>query len=109
MEPKPVQQQNDYVQVRDDLRKLQDDVAKLAASVAEGQRSNIGHLKDEIRKESRAVFERLCESGDAAITRARSASDKAIENVEHKIEERPFLSVVLLFLAGLLVGRMLDR
>ena len=47
--------------------------------------------------------------GDEAIDRAKEASGKAVENVEHKIEERPFLSIVLMFLAGLLVGRLLDR
>ena len=47
--------------------------------------------------------------GDEAFNRARDASSKAVHDVEHKIEERPFLSVVLMFLAGLLVGRLLDR
>ena len=100
---------NDYEQVREDLKKLQEDLSKLAKSVAEGQKSNISHLRDEIRRESLEAFDQVKQRGDEAITRARDAGGKAVENVEHQIEERPFLSVVLMFLAGVLVGRFLDR
>ncbi|MBY5936348.1 DUF883 family protein [Marinobacter nauticus] len=102
-------QQNEYEQVREDLRRLQEDMAKLTRSVAEGQKNNISHLRDEIRRESREAFDQVKRRGDEAIDRAKEASGKAVENVEHKIEERPFLSIVLMFLAGLLVGRLLDR
>ena len=83
--------QNEYEQVRQDLQQLREDLSKLTKAVADGQKSNISSLRDEIRRES------------------RDASSKAVHDVEHKIEERPFLSVVLMFLAGLLVGRLLDR
>ncbi|ABM20013.1 MULTISPECIES: DUF883 family protein [Marinobacter] len=102
-------QQNEYEQVREDLRRLQEDMAKLTRSVAEGQKNNISHLRDEIRRESREAFDQVKRRGDEALDRAKDVSGKAVENVEHKIEERPFLSIVLMFLAGLLVGRLLDR
>jgi len=98
-------QQNEYEQVREDLRRLQEDMAKLTRSVAEGQKNNISHL----RRESREAFDQVKRRGDEALDRAKDVSGKAVENVEHKIEERPFLSIVLMFLAGLLVGRLLDR
>ena len=102
-------QQNEYEQVREDLRRLQEDMAKLTRSVAEGQKNNISHLRDDIRRESREAFDQVKRRGDEALDRAKDVSGKAVENVEHKIEERPFLSIVLMFLAGLLVGRLLDR
>ncbi|MBN7771008.1 hypothetical protein KUV44_06960 [Marinobacter daepoensis] len=101
--------QSEYEQVREDLKRLQEDVAKLTKSIAEGQRNNISHLRDEIRRESLEAFDQVRQRGDEALDRAREASSRAVENVEHKIEERPFLSIVLMFLAGLLVGRLLDR
>ncbi len=51
--------QNDYEQVREDLRKLSEDLSKLTKSVAEGQKSNIISLRDEIRRESRAAFDQV--------------------------------------------------
>lgn len=101
--------QNDYEQVRDDIRKLSEDLSKLTKSVAEGQKSNISSLRDEIRRESRAAFDQVKQRGDEAIHRARDAGSKAVDDVEHRIEERPFLSIIIMFLAGLLVGRLLDR
>lgn len=101
--------QNDYEQVRQDLQQLREDLSKLTKTVTEGQKSNISHLRDEIRRESREAFDQVRQRGDEAINRARDASSKAVHDVEHKIEERPFLSIVIMFLAGLLVGRLLDR
>ncbi len=101
--------QNDYEQVRADLQKLREDLSQLTKNVAEGQKSNISSLRDEIRRESREAFDQVKQRGDAALHRARDASSKAVDDVEHKIEERPFLSIIIMFLAGLLVGRLLDR
>ncbi|MFN2360629.1 MAG: YqjD family protein [Marinobacter sp.] len=101
--------QNDYEQVREDVQKLREDLAKLTKSVADGQKNNISHLRDEIRRESREAFDQVKQRGDEAFNRARDAGTKAVDDVEHRIEERPFLSIVIMFLAGLLVGRFLDR
>ncbi|MDF0752638.1 hypothetical protein NLU14_20630 [Marinobacter sp. 71-i] len=101
--------QNDYEQVKEDLQKLRDDLSKLTKTVAEGQKSNISNLRDEIRRESREAFDQVRQRGDEAFNRARDAGSKAVHDAEHKIEERPFLSIVIMFLAGLLVGRLLDR
>ena len=101
--------QNEYEQVRQDLQQLREDLSKLTKAVADGQKSNISSLRDEIRRESREAFDQVRQHGDEAFNRARDASTKVVHDVEHKIEERPLLSVVLMFLAGLLVGRLLDR
>lgn len=101
--------QNDYEQVRADLQKLREDLSQLTKNVAEGQKSNISSLRDEIRRESREAFDQVKQRGDEAIHRARDAGSKAVDDVEHRIEERPFLSIIIMFLAGLLVGRLLDR
>lgn len=101
--------QNEYDQVKEDLQKLREDLSKLTKSVSEGQKNNISHLRDEIRRESREAFDQVKQRGDEAINRARDAGSKAVDDVEHKIEQRPFLSILIMFLAGLLVGRLLDR
>ncbi|MEX2474028.1 MAG: hypothetical protein WD429_02325, partial [Marinobacter sp.] len=47
--------------------------------------------------------------GEKSFASARKAGDKAIEGAGHKIEERPFLTVLIAFVAGLLLGKFLDR
>lgn len=101
--------QSDYDQVRDDIRMLREDLAKLTKSVADTQKGNISGLRDEIRRESQDALARVRKTGDEALSSARNAGEKAVHDVEHKIEERPFLSIIIMFLAGLLVGKLLDR
>jgi len=100
---------DDYARVKEDLQLLREDFASLTKSVAEGRTSSANNLKDEISREAHAVFDNLRKRGDAALTRATEAGSQTVENVEHKIEERPFLSIILMFLAGIIVGKMLDR
>lgn len=101
--------QDDYARVKDDLQVLREDMAALTKALAESQKASANNLKDEISREANAVFENLRKRGDAALTRATEAGSQTIGSVEHKIEERPFLSIILMFLAGVIVGKMLDR
>ncbi|MBW0147135.1 DUF883 family protein [Marinobacter arenosus] len=107
MEAKP--SQDEYDQVKQDLQKLREDLATLTKTVTESQKSNISSLRDEIRRESREALDQVRSRGNDALNRAKDAGDKAIHDVEHKIEERPFLSILIMFLAGILVGKLLDR
>ena len=101
--------QDDYNQVKSDLQALREDLAKLTRTVSESQKSNISSLRDEFRRESREALDQVRQKGDEALHRAKDAGDKAFHDVESKIEERPFLSIIIMFLAGILVGKMLDR
>lgn len=100
---------DDYGHVKEDLQLLREDLAALTKSVADGQQANANNLKDEISREAHAVFDNLRKRGDAALTRATKAGSQTVDNVEGKIGERPFLSIILMFLAGIIVGKMLDR
>lgn len=88
----------EYEQVKADMRALREDLAKLSKSVTEGQKNNLNSFRDEVRRESQE-----------AMDYARGASEKAMHEVEDRIAERPFLTVIILFLAGLVVGKLLDR
>ncbi|WP_111493964.1 MULTISPECIES: DUF883 family protein [Marinobacter] len=101
--------QDDYRRVKEDIQLLREDLAKLTKAFSENQKSNISGLRDEIRRESREALRHARERGDEVFNRAKEAGDKAIHDVEHKIEERPFLSVLIVFLVGLLVGKLMDR
>lgn len=101
--------QDDYARVKEDLQLLRDDLAALTKTVGDNRSSYAGHLKDEISRETRAVLDQLRKRGDEALSRATETGTKTVESVEHKIEERPFLSIILMFLAGIIVGKMLER
>jgi ElaB/YqjD/DUF883 family membrane-anchored ribosome-binding protein len=88
----------DYEQVKADLKALRDDLGKLSKSVADGQKSTINSFRDEVRRE-----------GQEALDYARGAGEKAVGEAEDRIAQRPFLTVIVLFLAGLVVGKLLDR
>lgn len=94
-----VKKQNaEYEQVKADLQTLREDLAKLSRSVAEGQKNSFNSFRDELRRE-----------GQEALDSARGYGEKAMHDVEERITERPFLTVIILFLAGLVVGKLLDR
>lgn len=112
--------QEDYDRVKNDLKTLQDDLAKLTRAVTEGQKAKVSNLRDEIRRESEEAYDDLRKRGDKAYSQAREAGEraygqardaggKAIQGAEHKIEERPFLTVLIAFVAGLLVSKLFDR
>ncbi|SOB77601.1 hypothetical protein SAMN04488490_3423 [Marinobacter sp. LV10R510-11A] len=101
--------QGDYANVKEDLQVLRDDIAALTKTVTEDQTSRVNSFKDEISRETRSALDQLRKRGDDALTRATEAGSQTVESVEHKIEERPFLSIILMFLAGIIVGKMLDR
>jgi len=101
--------QDDYDRVKGDLTALREDLAALTKAVASSQSNSANNLKSEISKETHAIFDQLRANGDRAIASATKAGSQTVESVEHKIEERPFLSIILMFLAGIVVGKMLDR
>ncbi|XKH02450.1 hypothetical protein LG325_06605 [Marinobacter nauticus] len=100
---------DDYEQVKQDIQALRDDLAKLTRTVSDNQKSNASSLKDEIRRESLDVLDQFRHKGDEALRRARDAGDRTVHDVESRIEERPFLSIIVMFLAGVLVGKLFDR
>lgn len=98
-QPQDVKKQNaEYEQVKADLKALREDLAKLSRSVADGQKNSFNSFRDELRRE-----------GQEALDSARGAGEKALHDVEDRITQRPFLTVLILFLAGLVVGKLLDR
>ena len=71
--------QNEYEQVRQDLQQLREDLSKLTKAVADGQKSNISSLRDEIRRESREAFDQVRQRGDEYL-RKESAADALYES-----------------------------
>lgn len=79
-------------------------------------RDEIQHLRSELSAAAKAARERAAHIGEAvygeareAATKVRHQASRASETVAHQIEERPFMSVMIGFLIGLLIGALLAR
>ena len=101
---KPNQKQGDaysevsYDTLKQDIHQLRDDFSKLTQSLLDKQRGQVDRLREEFSS-----------SGRRAVDSAKSVSDKAIKSTQHQIQERPLTTVLAIFLAGLFLGKLLDR
>lgn len=91
MEPNVTRELQD---IRNDLTLLRKDLSELAQAVRVNLKDESKHLREEMFH----TFDTVRERGD-----------KIIHNVEHRIEERPFLSVLAAFGVGLLAGWFTER
>ena len=87
-----------YETLKQDIHQLRDDFSKLTHSLLDKQRGQANQLREE-----------LSSSGRRVVDRAKSASDKAVKSTQHQIEERPLPTLLAIFLAGLFLGKLLDR
>jgi hypothetical protein len=46
---------------------------------------------------------------DSAVTTARSSSEQGLAAIEEHIVERPLISVLIAFAAGVLIGKLTDQ
>lgn len=80
--------------IRNDLTLLRKDLSELAQAMQVNLKEETSHL----RENTRQVFET-----------ARERSGKMIHEVEHRIEERPFFSVLAAFGVGIMAGLLAER
>ncbi len=91
MEPNVTRELQD---IRNDLTLLRKDLSELAQAMRVNLKEESKHLREEVSH----AFETVRERGN-----------RVIHNVEHRIEERPFLSVLAAFGVGLLAGWFTER
>ncbi len=101
---KPKQNQDDtysevnYDTLKQDIHQLRDDFSKLTQSLLDKQRGQVNHLREE-----------LSSSGRRAVDSAKSVGDKTLKGTQQQIRERPLTTLLTIFLAGLFLGKLLDR
>jgi ElaB/YqjD/DUF883 family membrane-anchored ribosome-binding protein len=79
--------------LKKDLSKLRSDISELTQKLADIGKSVTGADKD-----------KLVEGTYQALDRTREWARNAGETVEQKIKERPFISLLMAFIVGLLLG-----
>ncbi len=73
--------------IRDDMSKLREDVNAALRGLMDSGKTRAGALKDKGAEMGR----------------------RAIDTTETQIKERPFLSVLMVFLIGMLLGKIVDQ
>ena len=84
----------DTASIREDLDQLRADFAALAKTLQAQGQAKAGDVADRVA---------------GAYGSAKEAGNVQVENLQHTIETRPFTSVAVAFVVGLLTGKLLDR
>jgi ElaB/YqjD/DUF883 family membrane-anchored ribosome-binding protein len=88
----------DLEALREDVTKLRSDLSQLAKSLLEKGKSETDTAKDRVI--------------DELMSNLRSAREKGgdtVESVEHRIQEKPLMSLLIAFLVGLVLGKLFDK
>lgn len=88
----------DLATLREDMKRLGEDLRGLAGSAA-----------GSARRAAETEGAKLREEVEEAVRSVLGRGNKAVEDVTAQIEQRPLLSVILAFVVGFVLGRLLDR
>lgn len=94
--------QNEIATLKQDLGRLRTDFADIANSMLEAGRAEAGDARERVESELKDRLDQMRSAADRAADRGRQAK----HSVEHTIEERPLMSVVVAFGVGLLAGKI---
>ncbi len=96
----------------DDLSKLQDDIEKLRAdlsSLTKTMKDLGGSALEDAQNLGAEKLEELRGEIERASGRVRRQGEASIAEVERTIKEKPLLSLLAAFGAGMLITRLMDR
>lgn len=84
--------------LREDVTKLRADLSQLAKALLEKGKSETDSAKDKVVEELMA-----------GLKTARVRGNDTVESVEHRIQEKPLMSMLIAFFVGLLLGKLFDK
>lgn len=103
----------DYSQVKKDLDALRNDVAQITSTLLREKQDVAKRFTENIVeglvKEGHSIVDTAKSKGEQAVKTVTGTSHKAVERVEEKIQQRPFLSLALSFLSGLVIAELIER
>lgn len=103
----------DISRVKKDLETLRNDVAKITNAVLTEKQNNAKTFTEGILQgllsEGHSIVDSAKTTKDNAVKAVTDTSQKAVERVEGKIHQRPFLSLAMSFLSGLVLAEIIER
>ncbi len=88
-----------------DIDNLKEDMAKLRADLSQLGKA----LLEKGKSETDMAKDRVIEELKLELQSARKKGKETVDSVEQQIQEKPFVSLLVAFLAGLLLGKMFER
>ncbi len=106
----------DFDNIRDDISRLRTDLAELSKQVKDRGTGYAKATTDRILATIGKELEDLGGDKDRILEKLRSELDNVqamgkqkVETVEQKIQENPVRSLLIAFIAGLVLGKVFDR
>lgn len=91
--------------VKDDVSRIRSDFSSITERLIDISRDAYSTKNAELQAEARKLYDELSET----LEKSKLLGKGGVEEVERKIGERPFLSVLLAFLLGLLIGKLYEK
>lgn len=88
-----------------DIENLKDNVAKLRADLSQITQT----LLEKGKSETEVAKDRLIEELKYELEAAKAKGKETVETVESQIQEKPFMSLLIAFIVGLVLGKLFDR
>lgn len=88
-----------------DLESLKDSVASLKTDLSKISQT----LLDKGKSETEVAKDRLIEELKFELEAAKAKGKETVESVESQIQEKPFMSLLIAFIVGLVLGKLFDR
>ena len=98
--------------VRDNIDTIKDEVERLRHEFSSVSENILGISRKAYKSGNKRLGReaaRLHAELGSGLERARRAGSGGIEAVEERIVRKPFLSILIAFLAGVLAGKLMDR
>jgi len=91
---------NDLESLKNDVSKLQSDISDITQKLIYKAKTDSGPIP---------MKDKIIEDLKNELDRARGKGREAFESVKQKIQEKPLMSLLIAFILGLLLGKLLDR
>lgn len=88
-----------------DMNKLRSDLAEVAQALMESGRAEAGEARTRLQEMAQQRLENVRQALDSARERGRDATDM----LKQQVEEKPLMSLLVAFGAGMLLGAILKR
>jgi len=88
-----------------DIESLKENVANLRSDISQITQS----LLEKGKSETEVAKDRLIDELKFELEAARSKGRQTVENVESQIQEKPFMSLLIAFIVGLVLGKLFDK
>lgn len=98
-----------YDTLKRDFDKLREDMTALARSFTENQQHVVKRFTNDLVKEGQNLLSTARTRGETIVKTATDSSKQAADQFEGRIKERPFMSMLVSFLTGLIVARLMVK